>query len=75
MFKPKYGSVSLEKLSECASKTGIKLMSFCECGKKSMTIRSSGMKWRINGALATEDRKGNGNNGLLTCMVSGDIPK
>lgn len=75
MYKPKYGSLLYEKLSECESVTGTKLMTFCECGKKIIMIRSSAMKWRRNGNSVTEDRKGNGNNGLLTCVVSGDIPK
>lgn len=60
MYKPKYGSLLYEKLSECDLKTGTKLMTFCECGKKIIMIRSSAMKWRRNGSLETGVRKGIG---------------
>jgi hypothetical protein len=53
MFQPKYGSVSLEKLSECGLKTGIKLMSFCECGKRSMITTSSGLWLKLSGTQVT----------------------
>jgi hypothetical protein len=60
MYQPKYGSLLYEKLSACELKTGTKLMTFCECGKKIIMIRSSALKWRRNGSLATEVRKGIG---------------
>lgn len=50
-------SVSSVRLSECGSKTGIKLMTFCECGKRTMMITSSGLWLRLSGSSATEGRK------------------
>ena len=55
-------TVSSVKLSECGSKTGIKLMSFCECGKRTMMITSSGLWLKISGLKGTEDNKENGND-------------
>ena len=75
MYQPKYGSLLYEKLSACESKTETRLMTFCECGKKIIMIRSSALKWRRNGRRATEVRKGTGNNGMGNSLVSGDIPK
>ena len=75
MYKQKFGGLSLVKLSECGLKTGTKLMSFCECGKKIMMVQRSGLMSRINGRRATEVRKGTGNNGMGNSLVSGDIPK
>ena len=63
------------KLSECGLKTETKLMTFCECGKKIIMIRRSGMLSKINGRKATVVRKGIGNNGMGNSLVSGDIPK
>ncbi len=50
-------SVSSVKLSECGLRTGIKLMSFCECGKRTMMITSSGLWLKLNGSLETEVKK------------------
>jgi len=55
-------SVSSVKLSECGLKTGIKLMSFCECGKRTMMIRSSGLWLKLSGMRETEHNKENGND-------------
>jgi hypothetical protein len=60
MYKPRYGLLSFERLSECGSKTETKLMTFCECGKKIIMTRSLGLMSRINGRRATEVRKGIG---------------
>jgi len=55
-------SVSSVKLSECGLRTGIKLMSFCECGKRTMMITSSGLWLKLSGVKVTEDKKENGND-------------
>jgi len=55
-------SVSSVKLSECGLRTGIKLMSFCECGKRTMMITSSGLWLKLSGIKVTEDKKENGND-------------
>jgi hypothetical protein len=55
-------SLSSVKLSECGSKTGIKLMSFCECGKRTMMITSSGLWLKVSGIKATEVNTENGND-------------
>ena len=54
-------SVSSVKLSECGLRTGIKLMSFCECGKRTMMIMSSGLWLKLSGIKATEDKRTSGN--------------
>lgn len=54
-------SVSSVRLSECGSKTGIKLMTFCECGKRTMMITSSGLWLRLSGSSATEVKREIGN--------------
>ena len=61
MCNKKYGGVSYEKLSECGLKIGIALTSFCECGKRSMMIQSSGLWLRISGARETEVKREIGN--------------
>ena len=53
-------SVSSVKLSECGLKTGINLMSFCECGKRTMMIRSSGLWLKVSGMQATKVNTENG---------------
>jgi hypothetical protein len=63
MFQPKYGSVLYEKLSECGLKTGIRLTSFCECGKRTMMISSSGLWLKLSGTKATEGKREIGNEG------------
>lgn len=55
-------SVSSVKLSECGSKIGIKLMTFCECGKRTMMITSSGLWLRLSGMLETGVNTEIGNN-------------
>lgn len=55
-------SVSSVKLSECGLRTGIKLMSFCECGKRTMMITSSGLWLKLSGIKETEDKRENGND-------------
>lgn len=55
-------TVSSVKLSECGLRTGIKLMSFCECGKRTMMITSSGLWLKLSGAKATEEKRENGND-------------
>lgn len=55
-------SVSSVKLSECGLRTGIKLMSFCECGKRTMMITSSGLWLKLSGIKGTEDKRENGND-------------
>ncbi len=55
-------SVSSVRLSECGSKTGIKLMTFCECGKRTMMITSSGLWLRLSGMLETGVSTEIGNN-------------
>jgi hypothetical protein len=55
-------SVSSVKLSECGLRTGIKLMSFCECGKRTMMITSSGLWLKLSGLKVTEDKRENGND-------------
>jgi len=54
-------SVSSVKLSECGLRTGIKLMSFCECGKRTMMITSSGLWLKLSGIKGTEDKRTSGN--------------
>lgn len=54
-------SVSSVKLSECGLRTGIKLMSFCECGKRTMMITSSGLWLKLSGVRETEGKKESGN--------------
>jgi len=63
------------KLSECGLKTETKLMTFCECGKKIIMIRRSGMLSKINGRKATVVRKGIGNNGLDSRMDTSNLSK
>jgi hypothetical protein len=75
MYQPKYGTLLYERLSECDLKTGTKLMTFCECGKKIIMMRSLGLMSKISGLRATVVRKGTGNNGMDICMDTGDIPK
>lgn len=53
-------SLSSVKLSECGLKTGIKLMSFCECGKRTMMITSSGLWLKLSGNSEIEGKKGIG---------------
>ena len=53
-------SLSSVKLSECGLRTGIKLMSFCECGKRTMMITSSGLWLRLSGNSEIEGKKGIG---------------
>jgi hypothetical protein len=55
-------SVSSVKLSECGLRTGIKLMSFCECGKRTMMITSSGLWLKLSGIKVTEDKRESGND-------------
>ena len=55
-------SLSSVKLSECGLRTGIKLMSFCECGKRTMMITSSGLWLKVSGMLETEANTETGNN-------------
>ena len=55
-------SLSSVKLSECGSKTGIKLMSFCECGKRTMMITSSGLWLKVSGIKAAKVNTENGND-------------
>ena len=62
MFQPKFGSVLSVKLSECGSRTGIQLMSFCECGKRTMMITSSGLWLKVSGKQATEVKREIGND-------------
>ena len=61
MFNGKYGGVLYERLSECGSTTGIRLMTFCECGKKSIEVVSSGLMSRMNGLLEIAAKKEIGN--------------
>jgi hypothetical protein len=75
MYQQKYGTLLYERLSECESKTETKLMTFCECGKKIIMIRRSGMLSKISGRRETVVRKGTGNNGMGTYMDIGDISK
>ena len=37
-------------------------MSFCECGKRTMMITSSGLWLQLSGRLETEVKKENGND-------------
>jgi hypothetical protein len=50
-------------------------MTFCECGKKIIMMRSLGLMSKISGLRATVVRKGSGNNGMDIRMDTGDIPK
>ena len=61
MYQPKYGSVLYEKLSECGLKTGIRLTSFCECGKRSMIVNSSGLWLRLSGTQVIKEKREIGN--------------
>lgn len=61
MFQPKYGSVLYEKLSKCGLKTGLKLTSFCECGKRTMQTYGSGLWLKVSGTQATEGKREIGN--------------
>ena len=54
-------SVSSVKLSECGLQTGMRLTSFCECGKRTMMITSSGLWLKLSGVKVTEDKKESGN--------------
>ena len=62
MFNRKYGGVLYETLSECGSKTGTRLTTFCECGKRSIEVVSSGLMSRINGLLEIAAKKEIGND-------------
>jgi hypothetical protein len=61
MCNKKYGGVLYERLSECGSTTGIRLMTFCECGKRSIEVVSFGLMSRINGLLEIAAKKEIGN--------------
>lgn len=60
MSRREFGGVLYEKLSECGLKTETKLTTFCECGKRTIEVASSGLMSRINGILAIAGKKTTG---------------
>jgi hypothetical protein len=62
MYKPKYGSVSFEKLSECGSKTGISLTGSCECGKTTIKVQSLRLMLKLNGLREIVEKREIGND-------------
>lgn len=62
MSGKKYGGTLSVTSLRNGLKTGLLLTSFCECGKKTIKVRSCGLMSRINGIWETEAIRGIGDD-------------